>query len=363
MASPYQWVEASSRTREAVMRKSSIAGIVVVSFIAVSVPGRAEEDAETGLEAASVYDHENLAVVALHKKGATSAPQGDFLTFDEASDKDVVEVTELEADEADQGSAQQQQPARQNANAGSGAQVQKVEVSNTSDNPIFLMAGEVVLGGKQDRVISNNTIVPPGAQDLEVDVFCVERGRWGGNEKSFKSSGKMGHSELRRKAQNESQKAVWDEVAETNEKQQAKSKTQSFRASLEKAEGDRDISGYVQAILPKLKADKKAVGIAVAVDGEMVAVDAFANPKIFGHVRKKLLESYALEAASSEDKRTDEDVEKADAEIFLNEAAKAKRTGSEKQGDAKNYTFESDTVQGSRTESDEGTIHQFYRAY
>ena len=327
------------------MRYAQLAAIVSLTItLLVASVGSAQQDPAPALEAAAAYGHQNLTVVALHKTGGEEAPSGDYLTFDDATDKGVIEVTELEGNTAD-------------------ARVQKVEVTNTAGKPIFLMAGEIVLGGKQDRVISQNTIVPPETESMEVDVFCVERGRWEGKTAEFQSSGKMGHSKLRQKAQTESQQAVWDEVAKTNDKQKAKSSTGSYRASLEKADRDTDVSGYVEAIVPKLRSDKRAVGIAVAIDGKMIAVDAFANPALFAQTRKKLVESYALEAAASEEKKTDADVSTSDAETFLKKAAQAKKETTESKGDAANTKYKGDAIKGTKTESKGETVHQFYRAY
>ena len=43
----------------------------------------------------------------------------------------------------------------------SSAQVNRLVLVNNSDRPLLLLAGEVVTGGKQDRVIGVDRIVPP----------------------------------------------------------------------------------------------------------------------------------------------------------------------------------------------------------
>jgi len=54
---------------------------------------------------------------------------------------------------------------------------------NTSFDTILLLAGEIVKGGKQDRIIGSDVIILPG-EKKNISAFCVERGRW-----SAKSSG------------------------------------------------------------------------------------------------------------------------------------------------------------------------------
>src|SRR6266403_5747722 len=57
------------------------------------------------------------------------------------------------------------------------ASVNQLVLINRSKRPLLLLAGELVSGGKQDRVIGKNRIVPVGAPPLPLDVFCVEHGR------------------------------------------------------------------------------------------------------------------------------------------------------------------------------------------
>src|SRR5260370_25974457 len=62
-----------------------------------------------------------------------------------------------------------------------GASVSQLVLVNRSKRPLLLLAGELVSGGKQDRVIGKDRIIPAGAPPLPLDVFCVEHGRWTGS--------------------------------------------------------------------------------------------------------------------------------------------------------------------------------------
>ena len=62
----------------------------------------------------------------------------------------------------------------------SGASVNQLVLINRSKRPLLLLAGELVSGGKQDRIIGKDRIVPVGSEPLPLDVFCVEHGRWTG---------------------------------------------------------------------------------------------------------------------------------------------------------------------------------------
>jgi ARG and Rhodanese-Phosphatase-superfamily-associated Protein domain len=62
------------------------------------------------------------------------------------------------------------------------AQVNRLVLVNNSKRPLLLLAGEIVTGGKQDRVIAKDRLIAPESDPIDLDVFCVERGRWGADE-------------------------------------------------------------------------------------------------------------------------------------------------------------------------------------
>src|SRR6202163_4754319 len=83
---------------------------------------------------------------------------------------------------------------------GTGASVNQLVLINRSKRPLLLLAGELVSGGKQDRVIGKDRIVPVGAEPLPLDVFCVEHGRWTGSSSQFSASKTIVHPSVREQA-------------------------------------------------------------------------------------------------------------------------------------------------------------------
>ena len=66
-----------------------------------------------------------------------------------------------------------------------GAQVNQLVLVNNSKRPLILLAGEIVTGGKQDRVIGKDRIIPAESDPIDLGVFCVEPGRWTGSSDRF----------------------------------------------------------------------------------------------------------------------------------------------------------------------------------
>jgi ARG/rhodanese/phosphatase superfamily protein len=179
--------------------------------------------------------------------------------------------------------------------AGTSGSVNALEVLNRSDHPVVLVGGELLLGGKQDRIVARSVVLRPRSR-TEVPVFCVEHGRWSGG-KSFELAGAMGHTELRKVALGGDQGKVWGEVARENGIVGAVTASGTYRAAARKL--DADVGPLAREIAAELARDPQAAGIAVAIDGDVVAVEWFASPRLFARIRQKLVASYAAQSRAS----------------------------------------------------------------
>src|SRR6476660_5436981 len=93
-----------------------------------------------------------------------------------------------------------------------GASVNQLVLINRSRRPLLLLAGELVSGGKQDRVIGKDRIIPAGAPPLPLSVFCVEHGRWTGSSQ-FAAAKTIVHPSVRESAAvDQAQTKVWESV-------------------------------------------------------------------------------------------------------------------------------------------------------
>ena len=69
-----------------------------------------------------------------------------------------------------------------------GAEVNRLMLTNNSDRPLILLAGEIVTGGKQDRVVGKDRLIPARSEPIDLGVFCVEPHRWVGTSALFGDS-------------------------------------------------------------------------------------------------------------------------------------------------------------------------------
>jgi ARG/rhodanese/phosphatase superfamily protein len=204
----------------------------------------------------------------------------------------------------------------------SSASVNQLVLINRSKRPLLLLAGELVSGGKQDRIIGKDRIVPVGGPPLPLDVFCVEHGRWTGSSSQFVSSKTIVHPSVREKAAvDQAQTEVWDAVrsgttaAKPAGAPAARVSTESISVAIASGAGTEayekiydsravgvSIDGFAEEIQKRfaratsgLKGER-VVGVVVAYGGEVAWSDIFASGELFDHYWSKLLRSYAVEA-------------------------------------------------------------------
>src|ERR1019366_7255827 len=178
---------------------SFASAMLAATFAAAGNPGHSE------LHVLSPVTKGNLSIFPV--VGGAENDTGRLLTLDEGLRSGAVVVAEAGSLRGliRPGST----PPRQ-----SGAEVNRLVLINNSDHPLLLLAGEVVTGGKQDRVIGVDRIVPPKSDPIDLSVFCVEPGRWVASSEHFGSmKSQMAQPSVRTPAMaDRNQQKVWAEV-------------------------------------------------------------------------------------------------------------------------------------------------------
>jgi hypothetical protein len=231
-----------------------------------------------------------------------------FLTLDEGVRTGAVVITE-----ANQVAPLVRRPGPRPQNGS--AEVNRLVLINNSSRPLLLLAGEIVTGGNQDRVIGADRIVAPKSDPVDLSVFCVEPGRWVERSKNFSSmNGQMAQPSVRRPAMDsKDQGEVWANVGASNRAMAkaapAATETVEVTSSYAGVMNSGVVNGSIdkvaapiiqdyQHLLRQLK-DRKATGVVVAIGGRIVWADIFASPDLLEAYWSKLVRSYAAEALTS----------------------------------------------------------------
>ena len=252
--------------------------------------------------------------------GGTEANTANLLTLDEGLRSGAVVVTEAGALH---GLVRPSPHYPRNLSA----EVNRLVLVNNSDRPLLLLAGEVVTGGKQDRVIGVDRIVPPRSQPIDLSVFCVEPGRWVASSDHFASMGSaMAQPSVRMPAMAARDQAqVWRHVASVNGAMaeaappaaQAISGTTSYAKVMQNPEVEHKVASVAADYNGLLNELRKtgAKGVVVAVNGNITWADVFASTDLLEKYWQKLIRSYAAESLTNASVRAQADQKVAQAFI------------------------------------------------
>ncbi len=296
--------------------------------------------ARPGWRLGTPFTHDNLTVFPVLADDSTAS--ADLITLDEGLRSGKVTITELGANGRSRTIDRRQ--------ASDSAEVNRLALTNKSGKPLLLIAGEMILGGKQDRIVGHDCIIESSNTPVPLDVFCVEHGRWSGGLAfgENRNTGSIGNAatgsgsdagrglsvgqvpggmmgmtaapmalpNIREKAQaKKSQADVWTAVAKTVTVNSATTRTGDLKSVYQDKRVNTKLDGYERAFKDKLTTGS-VVGVVAAIGGEIVSADVFANHSLFQAYWPKMLKSYALEAVSKNETVV-QPVSRSDAEAFL----------------------------------------------
>lgn len=232
------------------------------------------------------YTHDNLTLFLIcgkdHLKDKT------YLTLQEAMERKLVTVHET-------------------------GNVNELSIENVSpDQEVYVQSGDIVKGGRQDRMIAVDFILPAKSGQMPINAFCVESGRWHqrGNEAAdhFDSStDAVAGRDLKLAAKEQmDQGGVWRQVAanqrklsnNTGQSVNSAASESSLQLSLESKAVEDRIAAYLKALEPIVQGHDDAIGYAFAINGKVNSADVYASHALFAKLWPKLIKSSAVEAVA-----------------------------------------------------------------
>ena len=201
--------------------------------------------------------YKNLSIFLIHGKDENS--KGNILTLQEALERKLFAVYET-------------------------SDVNELEVENLSKEfDVFIQSGDIVKGGKQDRVLAVSIIIPARSGRVSIEAFCVESGRWTkrGDEESGKftsSNDRLVTKELKIAANGQrSQQEVWKQVSEAQAKLgkavggsvASNTSSSSLQLSLENKQAAATVDEYLRQLGGAINGRSDVIGYAFAVNGQI----------------------------------------------------------------------------------------------
>jgi hypothetical protein len=277
-----------------------------VAMLAFVTPGHCDPADEYRIS--GPFAHENLTVYLLHGKGAGGAVP---ITLQEALAKQKVRVIET-------------------------GNVNELAVENLADEEVFVQAGDIVKGGRQDRALTVSLVLPPHSGRIPIAAFCVEQGRWTARSaedgKTFSvadatvpsreakvvmsAPAKAAPAAPRAGEMNQQapaaglfqdpsqQQAMWTEARRIQEKLSQNlhadvaepSSPTSLGLTLDNEKLQRAQTAYVSALQSAGERDDDVIGYVFAINGRVNSAAVYSSNGLFRKMWPKLLRASAVEA-------------------------------------------------------------------
>jgi hypothetical protein len=186
--------------------------------------------------------------------------------------------------------------------------VNQLLIENPGDTDLFIQAGDIVKGGRQDRTLGADFIVPAKSGKVPVPVFCVEAARWHkrrsesdahfSKSTNYASSKKLRAALRTSKSQGEVWASVEEEQAKLSESIGFCAKAAMSPSSLQLSYEMKETTAAVDEYLASLESAPtgESVGVVWAINGKLSHADLYGSPVLFRKVWKKMLRAAAFEA-------------------------------------------------------------------
>jgi hypothetical protein len=256
----------------------------------------------------SAWSFKNLTLIpvrftdSLHNK--TAVPRS-FLSLSVAMQQKKIKITENKFD------------GRENVNT--------LNIKNLSKEYILVESGDLLKGGKQDRMIAETKLITPGNDINYLTVFCIEKGRWDKKAKPFSYAG-FADATIRKAGDSSGvQQHVWREIEKQFVANETLTETYPYLQLQKKKTGQ--LNDYQQFFINRFKqSDSVYAGFIVLTDSTILAADIFANEYLLASSFEKLLSSYigAIKNKESTVKTSKETVQNFARKLLSTESAQKK---------------------------------------
>ena len=245
---------------------------IVVFFLCTSVRAQLTYD-NLFVDYDSAWKFKNLKIIPIRPKGGFGNKNSEVISLSQALAKGLATVTE-------RGTA-------------STENVHFLRINNNSDKSLLISSGEVIAGGRQDRMVARDTILAPSGKDQYIPVMCVEENRWSEKEKKFVYSN-FANPYLRKVLdQNKNQVLIWKEITSQLEQSGIKSLSLAYLSRYADKKMTPYYDEYFKFFQQKFRSSDSSIVGFVAVSGDkVIGSDIYAGKDLFFSQLDPLLKGY-----------------------------------------------------------------------
>jgi hypothetical protein len=168
---------------------------------------------------------------------------------------------------------------------------------NNSDKDVYVASGEIMAGGRQDRMVTKDTLVMARSGRIDLPVMCVEEGRWSEKDKKFTYK-KMANMHLRKVLDlSRSQVQVWREINTQLDSSKIKSKNLAYLAREKDKKFVQLQNEYWNFFKQKFQQpDSNIVGLVCMSGNKIIGSDIFVSSDLFYGQLASMMQGYIEEA-------------------------------------------------------------------
>ena len=250
----------------------------------------------------SAVEYKNLQFIPIRTKDRDGKPGPRLMSLSKAIETGVASLSE-------RGSA-------------STENVHWLRINNKSENSIYVASGQTFSGGRQDRMVTRDTILKPSGGDQYIQVMCIEEGRWSEKEKKIQY-GNYANTSLRQVLnKSKNQVLIWKEIFSQLGAANLNSPTFAYAALSQNKEFQVAENEYLEFFRNKFRnSDSTVTGFICVTGNRILGCEIFADKQLFYDELDPLLFGYINEAImrGSEPMLVKEEIKEFTDKILTNE--------------------------------------------
>jgi hypothetical protein len=225
----------------------------------------------------SAIEYKNMQFIPIRTKNMDGRPGPRMMSLSKAIEKGVASISE-------RGSA-------------STENVHWLRVNNKSQHSIFVASGETFTGGRQDRMVTKDTLLQPTGSDQYIPVMCIEEGRWSEKEKKIQYNN-YANTQLRKVLdKTKNQVLIWKEIFSQLGSANLNSPTYAYAALSQNKDMQVAESDYLAFFRERFKnSDSTMTGFLCVTGSKVLGCEIFADRMLFYDELEPLLFGYINEA-------------------------------------------------------------------
>ncbi len=172
-----------------------------------------------------------------------------------------------------------------------------LRINNKSENSIYVSSGQTFTGGRQDRMVTRDTLLNPTGSDQYIAVMCIEEGRWSEKEKKIQYNNYANVNLRKVLDKSKNQVQIWKEIFTQLGNSNLKSPTFAYAAISQNKDIQIVENEYLNFFREKIKnSDSSMTGFVCISGGKVIGCEIFADRQLFFDEFEPLLYGYINEA-------------------------------------------------------------------